>query len=176
MVRRRTYVKVAGVWRYVYRAVDQHGLVIDAYVSPRRDITAARRYFTTALTAHCEPDEVVTDLAQALAHVIEELLPDASHNTERYANNPVECDHGRLKARLRPMRGLKTHRTASVVIRGHPFIQNPRRGHYELGVDARNRISETRQHSTNSGERCEPLHRRPGRTPRPPIEQCNSAC
>ena len=43
---------------------------------------------------------------------------------------------GGLKARLRPMRGMKTNRTASVVIRGHAFVQNLRRGHYELAVDA----------------------------------------
>jgi transposase-like protein len=63
-----------------------------------------------------------------LANVIAELIPDAFHNTEQYANNRVECDHGRLKARLRPMRGLKTDRTASVIIRGHTFMQNLRRG------------------------------------------------
>jgi transposase-like protein len=68
--------------------------------------------------------------------VIEDLIPAALHNTGQYENNRVECDHGRLKARLRPMRGLKTDRTASVVIRGHAFIQNLRRGHYEMGVDA----------------------------------------
>jgi transposase-like protein len=67
--------------------------------------------------------------------VIEELVPAALHNAGQYENNRVECDHGRLKARLRPMRGLKTDRTASVVIRGHAFIQNVRRGHYELAVD-----------------------------------------
>jgi len=54
----------------------------------------------------------------------------------QYANTRVECDHGRLKARLRPMRGLKTDRTATVIITGHAFIQNLRRGHYELRVDA----------------------------------------
>ena len=43
----------------------------------------------------------------------------------------------RLKARLRRMRGLRTDRTASTVIRGHAFVQNVRRGHYELGVEAR---------------------------------------
>ena len=59
-------------------------------------------------------------------------------NTEQYANNRVECDHGRLKARLRPMRGLKTDRSAKVVIRGHAFMQNLRRGHYQLGADTRN--------------------------------------
>ena len=71
-----------------------------------------------------------------MANVIEELLPAAWHNTGQYENNRVECDHGRLKARLRAMRGVKTNRTASVVIRGHAFIQNLRRGHYELAVDA----------------------------------------
>jgi transposase, IS6 family len=111
--------------------------VIDVYVSKRRDIMAARKFFTTALTAHGEPEEVVTDLARALAHVIAEVLPSAFHNTGRYANNRVECDHGRLKARLRPMRGLKTDRTAKVIIGGLAFMQNLRRGHYELGVDAR---------------------------------------
>ena len=131
-----TYVKVAGVWRYVYRAVDQHGQVIDVYVSRRRDIASARTFFTAALTVHGDPGEVITDRAPALANVVEELLPAALHNTGQYENNRVECDHGRLKARLRPMRGLKTNRTASVVIRGHAFIQNLRRGHYELAVDA----------------------------------------
>ncbi len=129
-----TYVKVAGRWRYIYRAVDEHGQVIDVFVSPRRNIAAARTFFRRALDAHGEPDEVITDLAQALETVIEELIPDAFHNTDQYANNRAECDHGRLKARLRPMRGLKTDPTASVVIRGHAFIQNLRRGHYELGT------------------------------------------
>ena len=105
-------------------------------VSNRRDITAARAFFAKAVLAHGHPDEVVTDRAAALAYVIAELLPDARHHTEQYANNRVECDHGRLKARLRPMRGLKTDRTARVIIRGHAFIQNLRRGHYELGVEA----------------------------------------
>ena len=99
-----TYVKVSGVWSYVYRAVDQHGQVIDVYVSQRRDIASARMFFTVALAVHGNPGEVITDRAPALANVIEELLPAALHNTGQYQNNRVECDHGRLKARLRPMR------------------------------------------------------------------------
>ena len=78
----------------------------------------------------------MTDQAPALARVIAELLPVAFHNTERYPNNRIECDHGRLKARLRPMRGLKTDPTARVIIRGHALMQNLRRGHYQLGVEA----------------------------------------
>lgn len=131
-----TYVKVSGVWRYVYRAVDQNGQVIDVFVSRRRDIASARKSFTASLLAYHAPVEVITDRAPALANVIEELIPAAFHNTGQYENNRYEADHGRLKARLRPMRGLKTDRTASVVIGGHAFIQNLRRGHYELGVES----------------------------------------
>ena len=103
---------------------------------PPGRMPSARTFFTAALAVHGEPGEVITDRAPALTNVIEELLPAAWHNTGQYENNRVECDHGRLKARLRPMRGLKTHRTASAEIRGHAFIQNLRRGHYELAVDS----------------------------------------
>jgi IS6 family transposase len=50
-------------------------------------------------------------------------------------HNRIECDHGRLKARLCPMRGLKQDRSARVVIAGHALVQNVRRGHYELAVE-----------------------------------------
>jgi IS6 family transposase len=132
-----TYVRVAGVWRYVYRAVDQHGQVIDVYVSKRRNVTCASRFFETMLAGREGPREVTTDLSAPLLRVVDDLLPEVLHDTTQYANNPIECDHGRLKARLRPMRGLRTDRTASTVIRGHGFVQNLRRGHYELGVEAR---------------------------------------
>lgn len=130
-----TYVNVAGVWRYVYRAIDQHGQVIDVFVSRHRDIASARRFFTTALTAHGAPVEVIADRAPALANVIDDLIPATFHNTGQYENNRCDADHGRLNARLRSTRGLKTNRTANVVIKGHAFMQNLRRGHYELGVD-----------------------------------------
>ena len=54
---------------------------------------------------------------------------------ERYANNPIEADHGRLKARLRPMRGPKRHRSARILAAGHAFVQNLRRGHYDIATD-----------------------------------------
>jgi len=136
-----TYVKVAGTWRYVYRAVDQYGQVIDVYVSAKRDVNAATRFFCTAIRAHGVPAEVTTDRSAALARTIVEVLPGVHHDTTQYANNRVEADHGRLKARLRPMRGLKRDRTASVVIRGHAFVQNLRCGHYELGLDARDGLT-----------------------------------
>ena len=132
-----TYVKVAGRWRYVYRAIDQFGQVIDVFVSLRRDMRAARRFFERAIsTTRTTPSEVVTDQAPTYPVVLEELLPTPWHHTEQYANNWVEADHGRQKARLRPMRGLKQDRSARVIIAGHAFVQNVRRGHYELPVEA----------------------------------------
>jgi transposase-like protein len=131
-----TYVKVAGQSRYVYRAIDQFGQVIDVLVSPRWGGAAARRFFQCAIgTMGIVPVEVVTDHAPVYPAVLEELLPVAWHRTDRYANNHIEADHGRLKSRLHPMRGLKQDRSARIVIAGHALVQNLRRGHYELAVE-----------------------------------------
>ena len=130
-----TYVKANGVWRYVYRAADRYGQVIDVLVSVRRDAAAARRFFQTAIgRLKVTPTEVVTDKSPVHPQILDEVVPAAWHHVERYANNRVEADHSRLKHRLRPMRGLRTDRTATVVITGIGFMQNLRRGHYELGV------------------------------------------
>src|SRR5215216_2094518 len=100
-----TYVKVAGRWRYVYRAIDQFGQVIDVFVSAQRDGRAARRFFEHAMgTTRMMPVEFVTDLAPVYPATLEELLPAAWHRTDRYGNNRLEADHGRLKARLRDAR------------------------------------------------------------------------
>jgi transposase-like protein len=130
-----TYVKVAGRWIYLYRAVDQHGQVIDVLVSPKRDLAATHRFFTQALGHTPRPSEVTTDRAPTYPRVLDELLPAAHHVTEQYANNPSETDHGRLKSRPRPMRGLTRLRSARVISTDHAFVQNLRRRHYELGVD-----------------------------------------
>jgi transposase-like protein len=130
-----TYVKVAGRWRYLYRAVDQFGQVIDVLLSEQRDTAAARRFFIRALAHGLAPVEVTTDKAGPYLRVLDELVPNAVHVTERYANNRVEADHARLKARLRPMRGLQRVRSAAVIAGGHALVQNLRRGHYELATD-----------------------------------------
>jgi transposase-like protein len=130
-----TYVKVSGQWTYLYRAIDQHGQIVDVLLSTQRDLAAARRLFTRALHTGTVPVEVTTDRAPVYPRVLDELIPSALHTVEQYANNPIECDHGRLKARLRPMRGLKRRQSARILATGHAFIQNLRRGHYELATD-----------------------------------------
>jgi len=96
---------------------------------------AARRFFERAIgTTRVTPIEVTTDRAAAYPAVLDDLLPAAWHRTDQYANNRIECDHGRLKARLRPMRG--SNRTAVPRRVGRAcLVQNLRRGHYELAIE-----------------------------------------
>ena len=106
------------------------------FIATRRDATAARRFFEQAIgTTKVRAAEVTTDRAPVSTAVLEELLPSAWHRTDQYANNRVEADHGRLKSRLRPMRGLKQDRSARVIIGGHALVQNVRRGHYERAAE-----------------------------------------
>jgi transposase-like protein len=67
----------------------------------------------------------MTDRAPVYPRVLDERVPGARHVVEQYANNVVETDHGRLKARLRPMRGLKRMRSASNIAGGHAFRTEP---------------------------------------------------
>jgi transposase-like protein len=105
-------------------------------LSARRDAAAACRFFVRALrTLKVTPSEVVTDAAPVYSAVLDERLPSAWHHVEQHENNPIEADHCQLKRRLRPMRGLQTDRTAQVVVAGHTFVQNLRRGHYDIALD-----------------------------------------
>jgi len=113
-----------------------YGHVIDVWLSVGRDLTAARIFCIRALATGAVPVDVTTDRAPVYPRILDELVPGALHTTVQYANNMIEADHGRLKARLRPMRGLKTFRSARILPTGHAFIQNLRRGHYDIATDA----------------------------------------
>jgi transposase-like protein len=73
-----TYVKLAARWTYLYRAIDQHGQVIDVLVCERRDGAAPRAFFTRALTRRPAP-EVTTDRAPLYPRVLDDLVPGARH-------------------------------------------------------------------------------------------------
>jgi transposase-like protein len=81
------------------------------------------------------PSEVITDRALTYPRVLEQLWPAAWHHTEQYANNRIEADHAQLKRWLRPMRGIKTITGLRILAAGHAFVQNLRRGHYEIATD-----------------------------------------
>jgi transposase, IS6 family len=82
------------------------------------------------------PTEVVTDAGALYPAVLDELIPQAWHHVEQHANSLIKTDYSQLKYRLRPMRGLRTDKTAQVIVTGHAFVQNLRRGHSELAADA----------------------------------------
>ena len=94
--------------------------VIDVLASPKRDLPRPT-VLRPALNATRRPTEVTTDRAPAYPRVLDEVVPEAWHVVEQYANNPIEANHGRLKARTRPMRGLKRLRCAQVICSGHAF-------------------------------------------------------
>jgi transposase-like protein len=109
-----TYVKIQGTWHYLYRGVDQDGQVLDCRLSRTRDLTAAEAFFRrTITTTGCTPDHVVTDKAMFYPSAIRTCAPGAKHTATGFYNrvistNRCERNHGYVKSRLRPMRGLKS--------------------------------------------------------------------
>ena len=103
-----TYIKVDGRWCYLYRAIDRDGNLVDALLSERRDMDAARRFFARALgLADRTPEQVTTDGHDAYPRAIRETLGRAViHRTSRYKNNRIEQDHRAIKQRYYPMRGF----------------------------------------------------------------------
>ncbi len=101
---------------------------------------AGRRFFAQALSYGRRPVEATTDRAPVHPRLLDELLPEACHVDATRENNRIEADHGWLKVRLQPMRGLKRLRPVQTISAGHVLIQNTRRGHYELAVDTNPRL------------------------------------
>jgi putative transposase len=110
-----TYIKVDGRWCYLYRAIDREGNLVDARLSPTRDMDAAQRFFAQALDlAGHAPTQVTTDGHDAYPRAIRETLGDAvTHRTSRYKNNRVEQDHRSIKQRYYPMRGFGSFASAA---------------------------------------------------------------
>jgi DDE domain len=116
-----------------YRVIDGHGQIVDVYVSPTRDMAAARRYFERAIASSgTTPRRVITDKAATYPPALAAAVPGVLHRTGRYRTNGLERDHGFLKDRLRPMRGLKSVVSAAIFMSGHALMRNIRRGFYRI--------------------------------------------
>lgn len=132
-----TYIKVGGKWRYLWRAVDQCGQLVDFRLTARRDLKAARAFLKQA----CEnarlyqPRTITTDKAHSYARVIGEMnqfeLPGDGilHNNRKWENNRIESDHAALKKIITPMRGFKSLSSAKATLRGIEAIRTIKRGH-----------------------------------------------
>ena len=132
-----TYIRVGGIWVYLYRAVDKFGDTIDFYLSSTRNSKAAKRFLGKALKGLKDwelPDVLNTDKAPAYGAAIAELKdegkcpPETEHRQAKYLNNIVEADHGKLKQLIRPVRGFKTMKTAYATIKGFEVMRALRKG------------------------------------------------
>lgn len=122
-----TYIKVAKRWHYLYRAIDEHGQIVDVYLSDRRNAVAAQAFFERAIdTSTVTPTQITSDKATCYPPALQSVLPGAEHRSSKYLNNGLERDHQHLKGRVRPMRSFKTLGGASNFCRGHALIRNLR--------------------------------------------------
>jgi putative transposase len=132
-----TYIRVRGRWTYLYRAVDKHGLTVDFLLAERRDIAAAKRFFTRAVIRHGAPERITLDGYPATHAAVVELKrsgvvrPQTKVRTSKYLNNLAEQDHRRVKQRIYPMLGFKNFRNAAVTISGIELAQMIRKGQFD---------------------------------------------
>ena len=139
-----TFVRIAGNWMYLFRAVDSHGQTVDFYLSESRDREAAKLFLQKALANpdNQPPNVFARDGLRSYAAAIRELQSDGRlarrcrQRTRRYCNNRIESDHRHIKRRLRAMQGPRTTATAWAVIQGIEAAQMIRKGQV-LGMTCR---------------------------------------
>ena len=136
-------MKVHGRWCYLYRAIDQHGNLVDVLLSEHRDMAAAQAFFRSAQAATgITPDRVTTDGHDSYPRAIRTTLGKrVRHRTSAYLNNRLEQDHRGIKGRYRPMRGFKCPRSAARFCRAYDelrsFLRPRSRHHQHVPADCR---------------------------------------
>jgi putative transposase len=125
------FIRIQGVQHYLWRAVDQDGVVLDILVQPRRDAKAAKRFFKRLLkNLECVPRVIVTDKLRSYGVAQRELLPKVEHRQSRYLNNRAENSHRPTRRRERQMQRFKSPKHAQDFLSSHAFIHgqfHPRR-------------------------------------------------
>lgn len=131
-----TYIKIKGVWKYLYRAVDSAGNTLDFLLSAKRDAKAAKRFLRKVLNAShtIEPRVLTVDKNAAYPPAItdlkaDEVLPKATTTRQiKYLNNRVEQDHRFIKRRVKPGLGFSSFNTARRTLKGYEAMNMIRKG------------------------------------------------
>ncbi len=119
------FVKIDGKQRYLWRAVDQDGEVVDVFLQSRRDGNAAKRFFKRLLNKYQgEPRKIVTDKLRSYDVAHRELMPDVIHDKTQYANNRAELSHQPTRVRERGMRRFKSMKQAQRFLVVHAEVYN----------------------------------------------------
>ncbi len=117
------YLKINDELRYLWRAVDQHGVVLDILVQERRNTTAAKRFFKRLLVGlKYQPCTIVTDGLRSYGVAQRERLPSLRHRTSRYLNNRVENSYRQTRRRERQMQRFKSPEQAQRFLSAHAMI------------------------------------------------------
>ena len=127
-----TYIKVKGVWKYLYRAVDKAGKTVDFLLTARRDKAAALRFFDKAMKASGAPEKVTMDKSGANKAAMDEINDRGETAVTlrqvKYLNNIVEQDHRAVKRITKPMLNFKSFRAAKNVLAGIELMHMIRKG------------------------------------------------
>ncbi len=119
------FVRINGKQQYLRRAVDQDGEVVDVYLQAKRDGATAKRFFKRLLRSHGgEPRKIVTDKLSSYPVAHREVIPEAIHVTDHYANNRAAQSHEATRVRERGMRRFKSIRQAQRFVSAHAAVQN----------------------------------------------------
>lgn len=119
-------VSIQGQRRYLWRAVDQDGDLIDILVQKRKDTGAAKRFFIKLLKSQGElPHQLTTDRLGSCPAAKRQIMPSVPHCRDRYANNRTEVSHEHTRARERQMRGFRSDGHAQRFLSVHGQFHNP---------------------------------------------------
>ncbi len=119
------FVKINGKQHYLWRAVDQDGEVVDVFLQARRDGAAAKRFFKRLIrNQQGEPRKIVTDKLRSYPVAHREVIPEARHVTDQYANNRAEQSHEATRVRERGMRKFKSVKQAQRFLVAHAAVAN----------------------------------------------------
>jgi transposase-like protein len=122
-------------WCYAFRAINEEGHVIDVYVSPTRDTSAAITFLTWSIeSTEVTPSIATTDRAAIYPPALAPVLPEVKHIVDKIVQQWIERDYQHLKGRTRSMRGFQTLPCAQDVCSGHGFMRNLRNGFYDLSA------------------------------------------